>query len=68
MIKFLDLAKQYQSLKPQIDAAIAGIIENSVFIGGSAVMALPTGDLRGRSTKGDLPGITRQFRWSGPTL
>ena len=37
MIKCLDLAKQYQSLKPQIDAAIAGIIENSVFIGGSAV-------------------------------
>lgn len=42
MIKFLDLAAQYQSLKPEIDAAIAEIIEGSAFIGGKAVKQFET--------------------------
>lgn len=37
MIKFLDLAAQYQSIKPEIDAAIAHVIKESAFIGGKYV-------------------------------
>ena len=37
MIKFLDLNTQYQSIKPEIDAAIAAVIEESAFIGGRHV-------------------------------
>lgn len=37
MIKFLDLAGQYHSLKSEIDFAITDIIENSAFIGGKAL-------------------------------
>jgi dTDP-4-amino-4,6-dideoxygalactose transaminase len=37
MIKFLDLAAQYQSIKPEIDAAIANVIKESAFIGGKYV-------------------------------
>lgn len=37
MIKFLDLAAQYQSIKPAIDAAIANVICDSAFIGGKYV-------------------------------
>lgn len=33
-IPFVDLKAQYQSIKPEIDAAIAQIIENTAFIGG----------------------------------
>ncbi len=34
MIKFLDLQKQYHSLKPEIDAAVQLVMEESAFIGG----------------------------------
>ncbi|WP_319409925.1 DegT/DnrJ/EryC1/StrS family aminotransferase [uncultured Desulfosarcina sp.] len=34
MIKFLDLYKQYQSIKQDIDSAIMGVIKDSAFIGG----------------------------------
>ena len=37
MIRFLDLASQYRSIKPEIDAAIADTIANSAFIGGKAL-------------------------------
>lgn len=37
MIKFLDLSSQYQSLKPEIDSAIAGVLESATFIGGPEV-------------------------------
>lgn len=37
MIKFLDLAAQYQSIKPEIDAAIAKVIRDTAFIGGKYV-------------------------------
>lgn len=36
-IPFVDLAAQYQSLKGEIDAAIAGVIKSSAFIHGPAV-------------------------------
>ena len=37
MIKMIDLAAQYQSIKPEIDAAIANVIYDSAFIGGKYV-------------------------------
>jgi len=37
MIKFLDLVAQYNTLKPEIDAAIAGTIQDAAFIGGKAL-------------------------------
>ena len=37
MIKFIDLSAQYQSIKPDIDAAIASVIHDSAFIGGKYV-------------------------------
>jgi dTDP-4-amino-4,6-dideoxygalactose transaminase len=37
MIKFLDLAAQYESIKPEIDAAISNIIRDTAFIGGKYV-------------------------------
>jgi dTDP-4-amino-4,6-dideoxygalactose transaminase len=37
LIKFLDLHAQYLSIKDEMDAAIAGVIESSAFIGGPAV-------------------------------
>jgi dTDP-4-amino-4,6-dideoxygalactose transaminase len=36
-IPFVDLKAQYQSIKPEIDAAIAAVIEETAFIGGSHV-------------------------------
>jgi dTDP-4-amino-4,6-dideoxygalactose transaminase len=39
MIKFLDLQAQYRSIKQEIDAAIANVIEASAFVGGSFVPA-----------------------------
>lgn len=39
MIRFLDLASQYQSIKSDIDAAIADTIARSSFIGGDALKA-----------------------------
>lgn len=37
MIKFLDLYSQYQTIKPEIDSAIAEVIKDSAFIGGKYV-------------------------------
>lgn len=37
MIKFLDLKAQYLSIKPEIDAAITEILDNTAFVGGAAV-------------------------------
>jgi dTDP-4-amino-4,6-dideoxygalactose transaminase len=37
MVKFLDLSAQYQSIKPEIDSAIASVIKESAFIGGKFV-------------------------------
>jgi dTDP-4-amino-4,6-dideoxygalactose transaminase len=39
MIKFLDLQAQYLSIKGEIDAAIANVIEGAAFVGGSFVPA-----------------------------
>src|ERR1700733_5528947 len=36
-IPFLDLKAQYHSIKPEIDAAIAGVLESSQFVLGAAV-------------------------------
>jgi dTDP-4-amino-4,6-dideoxygalactose transaminase len=36
-VPFLDLKAQYASIKPQIDAAVAGVIESCQFIGGGNV-------------------------------
>lgn len=33
-VKFLDLQKQYLSIKEEVDKAIFGVIEKSAFIGG----------------------------------
>lgn len=37
MIKFLDLQAQYESIRPAIDNAIAGVIQRSAFVGGDDV-------------------------------
>jgi dTDP-4-amino-4,6-dideoxygalactose transaminase len=37
IIPFVDLKAQYQSIKPEIDSAIAQVIERTAFIGGSFV-------------------------------
>ncbi|WP_373020570.1 DegT/DnrJ/EryC1/StrS family aminotransferase [Thiomicrorhabdus sp.] len=37
MVKFLDLAAQYQTIKQEIDAAIHGVIAKAAFIGGEYV-------------------------------
>lgn len=37
MVKFLDLAAQYQSIKNEMDTAIQAVIENSAFVGGEYV-------------------------------
>lgn len=42
MVKFLDLQAQYHKLKPEMDAAIADVIENSRFIGGAGNVAFET--------------------------
>ena len=39
MIKFLDLYKQYESIKTEIDSAIQAVIKDSAFIGGKYVAA-----------------------------
>ena len=33
-VPFVDLKAQYQSIKPEIDAAIAAVINDTAFIGG----------------------------------
>jgi dTDP-4-amino-4,6-dideoxygalactose transaminase len=38
-VPFVDLKVQYQSLKPEIDAAIQSVIDNTAFIGGKYVEA-----------------------------
>lgn len=37
MIKFLDLYQQYQTIQPEIDAAIRTTIEQSAYVGGTSV-------------------------------
>jgi len=37
MIKFLDLTSQYESIKQEVDAAIANVIRDTAFIGGKYV-------------------------------
>lgn len=39
MIKFLDLAAQYEVLRPAMDAAMQGVLRDAAFIGGSRVTA-----------------------------
>jgi dTDP-4-amino-4,6-dideoxygalactose transaminase len=39
VIKFLDLKAQYDSIRPEIDAAIAGVLDSASFIGGAEVQA-----------------------------
>ena len=36
-VKFLDLQKQYLSIKEEVDKAIFGVLEKSDFIGGEEV-------------------------------
>ncbi len=43
MIKFLDLQSQYQSIRPEIDAAIADVILRSSFVGGEDVSEFERG-------------------------
>jgi dTDP-4-amino-4,6-dideoxygalactose transaminase len=38
-VPFVDLKAQYKSLKPEMDAAIQAIIDNTAFVGGKAVEA-----------------------------
>lgn len=42
MVKFLDLHAQYLSIKDEMDAAIAGVIASSAYIGGPGVRAFET--------------------------
>ena len=39
-VPLLDLKSQYQSIKPEIDEAVAGVIESQYFINGPEVAAL----------------------------
>jgi dTDP-4-amino-4,6-dideoxygalactose transaminase len=39
VIPFVDLKAQYQSIKPEIDAAVIGVLESTQFVLGSAVAA-----------------------------
>ena len=39
MIPFVDLKAQYQSIKPEIDSAVIGVLESTQFVLGSAVAA-----------------------------
>ena len=39
MIKFLDLQAQYLSIKEELDAAVADVIQNAAFVGGPYVLA-----------------------------
>ena len=41
-IPFVDLKSQYQSIKPEIDSAIANVIEETAFIGGDVVSGFET--------------------------
>ena len=34
MIRFLDLPSEYHELKPEIDAAVARVLESGQFVGG----------------------------------
>ncbi len=40
MIRFLDLPSEYYELKPEIDAAVARVLESGQFVGGPEVAAL----------------------------
>ncbi len=50
-IPFLDLKLQYQSIKPEIDAAIQQVIDNSAFILGKAVSDFEKGFANAHSVK-----------------
>lgn len=39
IVPFLDLKAQYQSIKSEVDQAIAGVVESGTFIGGDSVRA-----------------------------
>jgi len=39
VIPFVDLKAQYQSIKPEIDAAVIGVLGSTQFVLGSAVLA-----------------------------
>jgi len=51
MIRFLDLVSQYNSIKPEIDAAIADTIAKSAFIGGDALKAFEAAFARFQSAE-----------------
>lgn len=51
MIRFLDLVSQYNSIKPEIDAAIADTIATSSFIGGDALKAFEAAFARFQSAE-----------------
>ena len=38
-VPFVDLKAQYQSIKPEVDAAIAAVLEETAFVGGPRVKA-----------------------------
>jgi dTDP-4-amino-4,6-dideoxygalactose transaminase len=40
MIRFLDLPAEYHELKPDIDSAIARVLESGQFVGGPEIAAL----------------------------
>lgn len=65
MIKFLDLNTQYQSIKPEIDAAIAAVIEESAFIGGRHVRQFEE-DFGNWVGSSDCIGVANGTRWSSP--
>lgn len=45
MVKFLDLKKQYLSIKDEIDGAIAAVVEKTAFIGGNFLKNLKMSSL-----------------------
>lgn len=51
MIKFLDLASQYSTIKADVDAAIARVIANSAFIGGGEVASFEAAFARYQNAK-----------------
>jgi dTDP-4-amino-4,6-dideoxygalactose transaminase len=43
MIPFLDLKAQYRTIKPDVDAAMARVLDDAAYVGGPAVQAFETG-------------------------
>lgn len=50
-IPFVDLKAQYQSIKPQMDAAIASVIEETAFIGGHRIRDFEAGFAEAQGVK-----------------